>query len=197
MSAISLVSHRLAFTGTRRLSVSSPYYYHFLITTGRSAICICCTPRVGKTSRERLHQLFTTRSDILGTYALDEINVSVSAMVHGCRQHSASFRLGWNVPTGVWHSEIMAVSPLVRLPTYPTSTKALPFFGAYLLGAHPCLASEPAMPYVPTTRTVSLYFSVLFSPDVSAFRACLGLFRVLRSNYVRVVGRLKHGTTLC
>ncbi|KAF8483834.1 hypothetical protein DFH94DRAFT_690293 [Russula ochroleuca] len=78
----------------------------------------------------------------------------------------------------------MAVSPLVRLPTYPTSTKALPFFGAYLLGAHPCLASEPAMPYVPTTRTVSLYFSVLFSPDVSAFRACLGLFRVLRSNYV-------------
>ena len=57
------------------------------------------------------------------------------------------------------------------------------------------VASDPAMPYVPTTRTVPLYFWVRFSSDVPAFRACLGIFRVLRSNYVR--GSLKYETTLC
>ena len=50
------------------------------------------------------------------------------------------------------------------------------------------------MPYVPTTRTAPHHFWVLFSHDISAFRACLGPFRAVYPNYVR--GRLKDETTL-
>ena len=165
---------------------SSPYYYHFLITAGRSANCICCTPKVGKTSRV---------NDYINFQLHDHVRSGRNQRFNfGRRLRSASFmiRLGWKVLTGVWHPKVMtaSLSP-VFLPTQPRR-KALPFFGAYLLGPP---SSDPAMPYVPTTRTMPFYFWVLFSSDVSASRACFGSFRVLHSNYVR--GSLKYETTLC
>jgi hypothetical protein len=77
----------------------------------------------------------------------------------------------------------MTVSPLSLF--FPISPKGFAIFRRPPARS----ASDPAMPYAPTTRTAPHYFcdscSRDFSAKVSAFRACLCPFRIMHFNNVR------------
>ena len=86
--------------------------------------------------------------------------------------------------------------PSLSLPPFLTSSKGFAIFRRPPARSLACLASDPAMPHAPTSRTAPHYFCVRCSPDVSAkvsaFGACLCLFRTMHFNFVRDRIELKH-----